>query len=60
MATKTEKQIAKIICDECHGNGYVRIPYHMAKEEIWANCDKCESQGEIKIKTPDDLREKGM
>jgi DnaJ-class molecular chaperone len=60
MATKTEKQIAKIICDECHGNGYVRIPYHMAKEELWANCDKCESQGEIKIKTPDDLREKGM
>ena len=60
MATKTEKQIAKIICDECNGNGYIRIPYHMAKEEIWANCEKCESQGEIKVNTPDDLREKGI
>ena len=59
MATKTEKQIVKIICDQCNGNGYTRIPYHLAKEEIWANCDKCDSQGEIKIKTPDDLREKG-
>ena len=60
MATKTEKQRAKIICDECNGNGYTRIPYHLAKEELWANCEKCDSQGEIKIKTPDDLREKGM
>ena len=60
MATKTEKQIVKIICDQCKGNGFTRIPYYLAKEEIWANCEKCDSQGEIKIKTPDDLREKGM
>ena len=59
MATKTEKQIVKIICDQCKGNGFTRIPYYLAKEEIWANCDKCDSQGEIKINTPDDLREKG-
>ena len=39
----------KEICKECHGNGFVRIPYHLAKEDIWANCETCDSQGEINI-----------
>ena len=46
MDTKTEKQ-NKVICHDCNGNGYIRVPYHLAKEEIWANCNTCESQGEI-------------
>ena len=37
----------KIICDQCKGNGFVRVPYEQAGDEQWANCDKCESQGEI-------------
>ena len=49
MDTRMVKE-SKEICKECHGNGYVRIPYHLAKEEIWANCDGCDSQGEIKVK----------
>ena len=48
MDTKTEKQV-KQICKECGGNGYIRIPYHLPKEEIWANCDECDSQGEVII-----------
>jgi len=43
-------QIAKqdrVICPECNGNGFTRIPYHLAKEEIWANCEECDSQGYI-------------
>jgi|TARA_R110001632_G_scaffold211794_1_gene337378 DnaJ-class molecular chaperone len=40
---------SKEICKECNGNGYTRVPYHLAKEEIWADCDTCDSQGEIKI-----------
>jgi len=40
---------SKEICKECHGNGFVRIPYHLAKEDIWANCETCDSQGEINI-----------
>ena len=43
-------QIAKqdrVICPECNGNGFTRIPYHLAKEEIWANCEECNSQGYI-------------
>ena len=51
MEKQTVKQ-DKIICPECRGNGYVRVPYHLAKEEIWANCEECDSQGEIKTKDP--------
>ncbi len=40
---------SKEICKECNGNGYTRVPYHLAKEEIWADWDTCDSQGEIKI-----------
>ena len=49
MDIKTEVPNKKI-CTECNGNGYIRVPYHLAKEDIWANCDECDSQGEIKIK----------
>ena len=53
MEKQTVKQ-DKIICPECRGNGYVRVPYHLAKEE-------CDSQGEIKAKDPvPNLREKGL
>ena len=29
------------------GNGFTSVPYHLAKEEIWANCEECNSQGYI-------------
>ncbi len=37
----------KIICPTCKGNGYVRVPYRLAKEEITAQCGVCDSEGEI-------------
>ena len=37
----------KIICPTCKGNGFVRIPYRLAKEEITAQCGVCDSEGEI-------------
>ncbi len=24
------------ICDVCNGNGFVRVPYEEAREEVWA------------------------
>ena len=30
----------KIICPHCKGNGYIRIPYKLAKEEITSNLIK--------------------
>ena len=62
MVDRITKQ-DKIICPECKGNGFVRVPYHLVKEEIWANCEKCNSQGEI-VKDPalttSELRKKGL
>ena len=28
----------KIICPTCKGNGFVRVPYKLAKEEVHTNC----------------------
>ena len=43
---KVEKN-NKIICPHCKGNGYIRVPYQLAKEEITAQCGMCNSEGEI-------------
>jgi DnaJ-class molecular chaperone len=37
----------KKICEACKGNGFIRIPYEEAREEIHAQCTVCNSQGEI-------------
>jgi len=46
MPNQTAEQ-DKMTCPECKGNGFTRVPYHLAKEEIWANCEECDSQGYI-------------
>jgi len=48
MDIKTEKVI-KEICKECKGNGFIRVPYKEAKEEVWADCKTCDNEGEIVI-----------
>jgi len=50
----TEKPI-KAVCPNCKGNGYVRVPYALAKEEIVAQCGVCESQGEVNADEIDDI-----
>ena len=45
MADSKKKD--KIICPTCKGNGYIRIPYRLAKEEVTAQCGVCDSEGEI-------------
>ena len=45
----------KIICPECKGNGYVRIPYQLAKEEVTAQCGVCDSQGEVDAESVDGI-----
>ena len=39
----------KKICDVCKGNGFIRIPYELAYEELWADCEFCDNQGEIEV-----------
>ena len=52
---ESKKKTKKIICPSCKGNGYVRIPYKLAKEEVTAQCGVCDSQGEIDAEQRDDL-----
>ena len=42
-----------IICPDCKGNGFIRVPYKAAGDEQWADCKRCENQGELK--GPNDL-----
>ena len=37
----------KVPCPNCKGNGYVRVPYELTKEEVIVQCGVCESQGEV-------------
>ena len=45
----------KVICPHCKGNGYVRVPYHLAKEEVVVQCGVCESQGEVNADEVDNI-----
>ena len=36
-----------IVCTKCKGNGFLRVPYKTAREEVTVQCDLCNSQGEI-------------
>ena len=45
----------KIICPTCKGNGFVRVPYRLVKEEIHAQCGVCDSEGEIDANEVDNI-----
>ena len=44
-----ETFVTKKICEVCKGNGFIRVPYEIAREEQWADCDFCNSQGEVEV-----------
>jgi len=37
------------ICEVCKGNGFVRVPYELVREEQWADCEFCNNQGEVEV-----------
>jgi DnaJ-class molecular chaperone len=37
----------KVPCPNCKGNGYVRVPYELSKEEVIVQCGVCDSEGDI-------------
>ena len=49
------KKTKRVICHHCKGNGFVRVPYQLAKEEVHAQCGVCDSEGEINADQRDDL-----
>ena len=50
---KTKK--TKVICTVCNGNGFIRVPYRLTKEEVTAQCGVCDSEGEIYADERDDI-----
>ncbi len=50
-----KSKINKIICPTCKGNGYIRVPYRLAKEEVTAQCGVCGSQGEVSADEVDNI-----
>ena len=52
---ESKKKTKKVICPVCKGNGYIRVPYRLAKEEVTAQCGVCDSEGEIYADQRDDL-----
>ena len=51
------KKSKKIICPTCKGNGFIRVPYRLAKEEVTAQCGVCDSEGEV---YPEDVNKYNM
>ena len=49
------KKPKKVICPNCKGNGFVRVPYQLAKEEVHAQCGVCDSEGEIHAEERNDI-----
>mgnify|MGYP003979743391 FL=1 len=45
----------KVICPTCKGNGFIKVPFKLVKEEIIAQCTVCNSQGEINENEVDDI-----
>jgi len=45
----------KEICPNCKGNGFKRVPYSQAKEEVHTQCPTCNSQGEVDIEIDDTI-----
>tara|TARA_R110000868_G_scaffold79954_1_gene227238 strand:- start:1337 stop:1525 length:189 start_codon:yes stop_codon:yes gene_type:complete len=45
----------KVICPTCKGNGFIKVPFKLAKEDIVAQCTVCDSQGEIDADEVDNI-----
>ena len=52
---EVDQKKRKVICSVCNGNGFVRVPYEQAREEQWADCDCCNSQGEVEEDVDEDV-----
>ena len=55
MEKLKKAKVTVTICPTCKGNGYVRIPYRLAREEVTAQCGVCNSQGELDADKVDNI-----
>ena len=52
MAKLKLSQVKKVICNDCHGNGYIRVATGDTSEDFRKNsevhqCWSCDSEGEL-------------
>ena len=47
---KTRKH--KVICEDCKGNGYIRIEKKSPSKDIFMQCQVCDSEGEVSVSEP--------
>ena len=50
-----ENSKTKVVCPTCKGNGFIKVPFKLAKEDIVAQCTVCDSQGEIDADKVDNI-----
>ena len=55
MEKLKKAKVTVTICPTCKGNGFVRVPYQLVKEEVHAQCGVCDSEGEIYPDEIDDI-----
>jgi len=53
MAKLKKSRVHKAICDNCKGNGYIKLRMESPKEEQIHQCWICDSEGEIYVYEPE-------
>ena len=49
MAKSKKYNVHAIICPDCRGNGFVKLVLEEGREHVVAQCQTCESEGEIYV-----------
>ena len=49
MAKSKKYNVHAIICSNCKGNGYVKLVLEEGREHVVAQCQECDSEGEIYV-----------
>ena len=49
MAKSKKYNIHALICPDCNGNGYVKAVLEEGREHVVAQCQECDSEGEIYV-----------
>ncbi len=49
MAKSKKYNVHALICPDCRGNGFVKLVLEEGREHVVAQCQTCESEGEIYV-----------
>ena len=49
MAKSKKYNVHALICPNCKGNGYIKLVLEEGREHVVAQCQECDSEGEIYV-----------